>query len=720
MLAAVVATILVLVALQIFTATPLYRATATLQIDPENQKVLPYEEVDTSSSSGWYFEEYLWTQAEKLQSTSLGRRVTARLGLADHPAMRRKVRSGALTDAVAATRGALRSLLGGASEEPEPTAGEPPAPNLISGLEVETVRGTRLIRVSFDSPNAALSAQVANTVVEEFIEQHLESRFQATTRASEFLQRQLDELKVAVERSEEALLSYARANNIVNLGERETLERKRLSDLNDEFTRAESEMIARRARYEALRNAPAELLAAQPDGDRIARVASRLSEAELQLAGMSGHYGPEWPAVKRLRLEIAELREQLESERRAAIGSAQRDYQVARERYRKLLEAETAQRRLVEALNEASIQYNILKRESDTNKELYEGLLQRLKEAGVAAGLRSSNIRMADQAEVPTIVAYPKKARTLTLALVVGLLLGVGGAFLMEALDSTIKSAEDVSQYLDLPALGIVPRIVAAEADGGRPRLGRRRKGSPKPLLVFNTSRTQQGRAMEAYRSLRASILLSHSGTPPQTMLVTSALPGEGKSTTASNTAISLAQTGARTLIMDLDMRKSSLSELFGVPSEQGMSTYLTGNSDLSSQIRHTEYPDLYVVSAGPPAPNPPELIGAERMLTGLQLVREYFTYVVLDTPPCLEISDALLLSPRVDGVILVVRGGKTPRKAVRRAAEAFNRIGASLLGVLVNEVDAPRTPYGYYYDSYGRYYGDYVLGESDAAKKAV
>ncbi len=203
-------------------------------------------------------------------------------------------------------------------------------------------------------------------------------------------------------------------------------------------------------------------------------------------------------------------------------------------------------------------------------------------------------------------------------------------------------------------------------------------------------------------------------------MLVTSALPGEGKSTTASNTAISLAQTGARTLIMDLDMRKSSLSELFGVPSEQGMSTYLTGNSDLSSQIRHTEYPDLYVVSAGPPAPNPPELIGAERMLTGLQLVREYFTYVVLDTPPCLEISDALLLSPRVDGVILVVRGGKTPRKAVRRAAEAFNRIGASLLGVLVNEVDAPRTPYGYYYDSYGRYYGDYVLGESDAAKKAV
>jgi capsular exopolysaccharide synthesis family protein len=227
------------------------------------------------------------------------------------------------------------------------------------------------------------------------------------------------------------------------------------------------------------------------------------------------------------------------------------------------------------------------------------------------------------------------------------------------------------------------------------------------PRLIYDEGKLPHARALEAYRSLRTALLLSHSGKPPQTILVTSALPGEGKSTTAANTAIALAQTGARTLIVDLDMRKPSLDEAFGIAAEQGMSTFLSGMSDFSSQIRETGLPNLLMVPAGPRAPNPAELIGSKRMATGMQLMREYFTYVVIDSPPVLELSDAMVVSQYVDGVIVVARGGRTPRKAVQRASDQLLQVGAKLLGVLVNNVRPGQSGYNYY-GSMGSYYERY------------
>jgi capsular exopolysaccharide synthesis family protein len=207
----------------------------------------------------------------------------------------------------------------------------------------------------------------------------------------------------------------------------------------------------------------------------------------------------------------------------------------------------------------------------------------------------------------------------------------------------------------------------------------------------------QQARALEAYRSLRTALLLSHSGNPPQVILVTSALAGEGKSTNAANIAVALAQTGSRTLIVDLDLRQPKLAEAFGLAAEQGMSTYLSGNSDLSSQIHESGIPNLFLVPAGPRAPNPAELIGSQRMSTGVQLMREYFTYVVIDSPPVLELSDALIASPHADGVILVARGNSTPRKTVQRSANVLMQLGAKLLGILVNDVEVDLAEYGYH-----------------------
>ena len=574
--------------------------------------------------------------------------------------------------------------------------------------------------MSYTGPDPALAASIVNTLTEEFIEQHLEGKYDATTRASDFLRRQLEDLQIQVEQSEQELLDYARRNSILNLSERETIARKRLADLSDELTEAESELITRQARFEAAQSASESELPEALKTDAVRRLEDRLSKARSQLASYSSRFGPEWPTVKETRLEIEDLESQLAQERHGAITGARQEYEFASDRHEKLSAAASNQKLLVEDLNERSIQYNILKREVDSNKELYEGLLQRLKEAGVAAGLRSSNIRIADSAEPPRGASSPRRTRALTLALILGLFVGTGMVFLMDALDNTLKSSDDVTQHLGLPALGMVPSLGPKEKAHHRFRWP---FGEPppkgRPHLVESTESLQQARALEAYRSLRTALLLSHSGNPPQVILVTSALPGEGKSTTVANTAVALAQTGARTLIVDLDMRQPRLADSFGMSVEQGMSTFLSGISDISSQIYETGVENLFLVSAGPRAPNPAELISSDRMFTGMQLMREYFTYVVIDTPPVLELSDALAASPHADGVILVARGGKTPRKTVQRAADGLVQVGAKLFGVLLNDVDVDKSGYGYYHGyGYNRGYFDRYHRESESKQR--
>ena len=644
----------------------------------------------------------MWTQTENLQSHDTALRVVERLDLVDDESFNQPTSPGLLL--------AVRSALYKIARIPFAIGSEPGvdgdlgqdeaariASRLQGGIDAEPVRNTRLIEVSYLGPDPQLAASIVNTLSEEFIEENLEGKYDATNRASEFLRQQLEDLQIEVEKSEQELLAYARRNNIVNLSERETIARKRLSDLSDELTVAETDLITDQARFEAADRASLEEFPELLKSDAIRRLERQLSEARSELASFSSRYGPEWPAVKETRLEIEDLEGQLSAEKRRALAGSRQDFDLAQDRHEKLTQAVDKQRALVDELNESSIQYNILRREVDSNKELYDGLLQRLKEAGVSAGLRSSNMRIADTAKPPRSRSTPRRSRTLLLATILGLFVGTGAVFLLEALDNTLKSSEDVTQYLGLPALGVVPSL------GGGAKVGRSSLWSfgdssrkTRPHLVQSTEELHQARSLEAYRSLRTALLLSHSGNPPQVILVTSALPGEGKSTTVANIAVALAQTGSRTLIVDLDMREPKLADAFGVSAEQGMSTFLSGNSDVSSQIHETGIPNLFLVPAGPRAPNHAELIGSERMFTGMLLMREYFTYVVIDSPPVLELSDALSASPHADGVILVTRGGKTPRKTVQRAADSLIQVGAKLFGVLVNDVPIDKTSYGY------------------------
>jgi len=718
LLVAVAATVLLIAALQIFTATPIFKATSRLQIDPESANILPYQDVTADSENAWNLEPYIWTQAEKLQSRTLAQRVVEKLDLPSEPGFTQTVRRGILLDIVGLLRGAVSAVVSSARPEEDEESLYAEVARLQGNLQIRPLRNTRLLEVSFLSPDPALAAAVANTVAEEFIELHLEGKFDATIRATEFLRSQLDDLKIRVEESEEDLLAYAKAKGIVNLSDRETINRKKLVDLNDELTRVESEMIAQEARYQAAQRASLETFPGSLENEAIRATEARISEIRRELAAFSSRYGPEWPAVKEARSELSELQLQLAEEQRLAVASATSDYRVTSDRYAKLKALESTQRGLVDKLDEDSIQYNILKREVDTTKELYEGLLQRLKEAGVAAGLRSSNISVADLAAPPRSWYSPKKARSLALALVLGLFLGVGAVFLAEALDNTLKSSDDITEKLGLPALGVVPILhLAGEAETqakwfafGAQKVAE----TSRPVIAGSAENALRGRGWESYRSLRTALLLSHSGSPPQTIMVTSALPAEGKTTTASNLALAFAQTGARTALVGLDLRKPSVGDAFGLANAEGMSTFLSGNTDLSSLIQETEFDHLFVVPGGPSAPNPPELIGSELMLKALVLLRDYFTHIVFDCPPCLELSDALVLAPKVDGVVLVVKAGATPVEAVRKAGDQLQRVGGELLGVVLNQADERGSGYGY---GYGYGYGDHYDGYFDQQK---
>jgi capsular exopolysaccharide synthesis family protein len=355
-------------------------------------------------------------------------------------------------------------------------------------------------------------------------------------------------------------------------------------------------------------------------------------------------------------------------------------------------------RRRAMTMKEKAIQYNILKREADTNKELYKGLLQRMKEAGVSAGITASNIQILDRAESPTKPYKPNMRLNLLLATMIGLFFGVGMAFFFEYLDNTVKTPEDVEQLIRLPSFGMVPAI-------SHERRNRLERGDSYPveLVAFGAPKSILA---EAYRNIRTSILLSFSEKPPKKIAISSPNPAEGKTTTVINTAIALSQTGARVIIIDTDMRKPRIHQVFEKENGTGLSSFLSGNADLEAIIMKTEIPNLYYIPSGPIPPNPSELLGSNLFKIMMGSLGEQFDHMILDTPPLLGFADSVIVSTTVDGVILVVSGGKTPRQTLQRAKAVLLQVNAKILGVVINRVDIQRGEYGYYYYRYHYYYG--------------
>jgi capsular exopolysaccharide synthesis family protein len=701
---AVAATVLAVATLQVLTTTTLHRVAGTIQIDPEEPAGLPAADVAGAGyASRQAREEYVWTQAENLRNRELAERVVQRLGLPDSRTFNAPVKTGAFTDAAGAAYRALGRLFG--RHEPPPQAVGSAADRLLSALDVRVRQETRLVDIAFTSPDPELAAQVVAALFAEYIERHFESRHEATVKATEFMRKQLRDMKLKIEEAEAGVVRYAQENAIVNLNDRETVSLQKLRLLNEEMTHVESELAKHTAYFAVAEHATPDAFPPVLASDGIRDLEQRRGDIERRLAPLLSRHGPAWPAVEELQSELHAVDAQLVAAKGDAIEVAKRNYELALSRRRHLAAEVDQQRRAVEQLNEKSIQYKILDDEVNANKVLYENLLQRIEEASVSAGLRSSNIRVVDRADGSRATVTPRRPLVLGLALIVGLLLGLAAAVVTESWDTALKSDDEAVRYLGLPALGVIPELPRRRSprprSGGLPDADATRDAGLPPLVVQEGTEPVHRRAWEAYRLVRTSLLLSHVDTPPQVIAVTSAVQGEGKTTTSCNVALAFAQTGERTLLVDLDLRRLQLSRVFDVSREDGVSTALARKESFQDHVRSTSFPNLHVLPAGPPTPNPPEFIGAEALRAELTALRKLFRYVVIDTPPCLLFSDALAIAPDVDGVVLVLDARRTPREAVRRASEQLASVGAEVLGCIVNRADDRGASLGRDYDYY-------------------
>lgn len=606
---------------------------------------------------------------------------------------------------------------------------------LQGGLKVEPVREsrgglykeTRLIDISYQHGDPATAARITNAVADTFVRANLEKKNETNTTTSEFLSRRVAELQTQIRTDEEKLVSYAKNNQILSLDASQNTVVERLAGLNKQLLEAENDRKMAEAEYNAAKAPGAAGALAEASGKDIADTESKLADLKQKRAQLAVDATDEAPEMKEIDQQIAELQKHLAEMRSHNTNTLLTNLET---RYRQTLAREEALRKSFNqqksetvTQNEAAINYRILQQEIETNKGLLDSLLQRSKENDVVLAGRPNNISIVDYAITPDYPVGPARLRSVMLAFVLALALGIGLALFLEYLDDSIHSTDDVEKFLRLPALAVIP----AMGGGSRRRLlspaGALQKrngangGNPELLLKVN------GRSAlaESYRQLRTSVLLSTAGRAPRTLLITSSLPGEGKTTTAVNTAISLAQTDANVLIIDADMRRPRLRSIFDLPESEGLSSILSSEmtpQDMLNAIAKDPNTGLHVLTSGPIPPNPAELLGSDQMRKLIKVLSVPFTHIVIDSPPVSSFTDGVLIASMVDGVLLVVHGGKSSRGVVRRSRQLLLDVGAKLFGVVLNNVSVRSHDYYYYYQRY--YQQSYYKKDAESEPPAV
>jgi capsular exopolysaccharide synthesis family protein len=680
--------------------TPIYDATGRIAVNRENSLNLGFKDSDQGTIGD--YDDYfitLETQVGILQSDAIAFQVIKNLKLNNNPAF-------AGVAAKPRTEPPLNSLQVDAPFESSLLD------RFRSGLKLSLVPRTRIVEIHYSHPDPRLAAQIVNMVISTYIEQNFKTKFESTMQTSEWLSQQLADLALKVETSQEKLVRYEKEHNILGIDEKQNIVTSKLNELNKELTDAEGDRIQKESAYKLASAGDPEIFAKAESSIVLNQLRTQESDLRMKYAEATTQFGSSYPKVMQLGNQLKQVEESIQAEDKRIASRVQNEYLSALQREKLLSTALDVQKQEANQLNESAIEYNLLKRDAESNRQLYEGLLQKLKEAGVSAGLRSSNIRIVDLARVPTSPSAPNIPRNIVLGLALGLFGGVGLAFVLEHLDNTVRTPEEVQIISALPSLGIIPlskKLIAKNRKNGHPRLSLSSR-SPESadslgLIAFARPRSELA---ESYRALRTSILLSSLGSPPKVILVTSALPQEGKTTTSINLAIVLAQRGGRVLLVDADLRRPGIHKALGLRNTSGLSTLMTGGNGSEDAIVSTEIPYLFVLTAGPPPPQPAELLGSTLMKDYLGRWREEFAHIVIDTPPALSVTDAVSLSVEADSVLVVVRSGQTTKAALRRVRDLLSHVNARVTGVLVNAFDLHSgSSYYYQYDSkhYGRYY---------------
>ncbi len=686
---------------------PVYRARGLVEIQTENPDVPTLQELFQAENIS---DAYLETQYRILESENLARRViaqlklseTAEFGFSPSHSMENKQDEASASQVFA---------VAGRSSRPADIDNEV-LKKFQDRLDIEPLKRSRLVDISFESNDPKLAAQTVNTLADTYIQQSLEVRWDASQKASDWLSQQLSGMKVQLEKSEDELQEYARNNGLLFLetdkGTIENIVTQRLRELQEGLTKAQTDRYEKESLYNLLERGDFASLPGVIDNKLMQDLTERLAELERERARLSAIFYPDYPQVKEIQNQIDATQEVLSGERQRAAYAITNDYHAAAEREEMLQRAFREQQAQANVIAEKSVQYNILKREADTNKQLYVDLLEKLKETGVSTSLKAANIRVVDPAYPPKKPVRPRILLNLPLALIFGLAFGIGGAFLQEHLDNTFKTAEEIERFLHLAVLASVPAVQSPNGQGAihglyeRARILGKDKEKDRTSLAPRWSRIegngQNTDLAEAFHGLRTSVLLSTAKRPPKSLLVMSAQGREGKTTVATNLAISLAQLEERVLLIDADLRRPSVHSFFGVANSSGLVNYLTGNQDWRSLVYRPGPAGLDVLLCGPVPPNPADLLSSEYMRNLIRDASKEYKFVVLDSPPLLNLADSRILATLVDGVILVVGGGITPRDLVHRAYTSALDAGAHVLGATINFAD---TKTGYYSSAY-------------------
>ncbi len=684
-----------------FKMKPVYEASARVEVDKESQNVLPFQ---GGNSYDEYvdMEDYIATQTKILQSETLALQTIKSLDLTRYPEF-------------GGTPGELA---------PQPAGSERPAilGAFLGRLTVTRVPNSRLVEVTFAAEDPQLASLVVNTHVQNYLEQNFRSKYDATTQASGWLSSELEELRSKVEKSENARIAYERQNQIWQIDEKQDITTQKLAQLSNALTQSQTALAEKEALYRMASTGNLEALSSVRDNNFVQDLLKRSSDLDQQYADALNQYGPNFPKVERLAAQRKEVENNLEKARKVTVATIEQDYETARKHVQLLQEALDKQKQEANQESERLVQYHILQHDADSNKQLYDGLLQKLKEAGITAGLRASNIRVVDPALTPTSPSRPQKARNILLGFLVGLVGGIGLAIFREYLDNTVKSPDDVQTLTGLPSLAVVPSLPSS--NGHHNTLSRTEpSGVRTPRVELLAHSQPKSQISEAFRALRTSLLLSQAEHPPQIILVTSALPREGKTTAAINLAVTLAQLGDRTLLVDADLRKPGIRRALNftvAKKEVGLSSYLAGVCSLDEiTLPHPTIGNLTALTTGPVPPSPADLLSSYRMREAITELRRRYKFIVIDSPPIMAATDAVILSALADGVLLVVRSGSTPKEAFTRTRDLLAAVKCRLLGAVLNAVDSSAPDYYYSYRYYPYAYG-YEYGEHGDAKPKI
>ncbi|MDX6611495.1 MAG: polysaccharide biosynthesis transport protein [Blastocatellia bacterium] len=749
LIAGIAAIVTFLAAVHMARQADVYEARSRVQVDSESYSPA----LGASKGSTVYIEasiydpEYFNTQVQILTSPALLRRVVKMLDLEhnrnflDPPSPRagsiwqtlaRLAGMGGKEKIEQAEKSAMpsnekflaASAASGSASETEEVNHYAPLVNALQGmLAVDQVRKTRLIEIRCTHGDPQMAAKLVNAVADAFAYWNMEIRTQTNSTTGTYLQRRIAELQSQIRTGEEQLVNYSQNHQILSLDASQNTVVDRLSGLNRQLLEAENDRKLAESTYRTSQAPGAAEALAEVGDKQLGESQSRLNELKQKRSQLLLEATEESPEVKDVSRQIEVLEKQIQDSRGHAklvlTTNLETRYRQALAREDALRQSFNKQRAETVTQNEAAINYRILQQEIETNKNLLEGLLQRSKENDVTMAGTPNNIHVVDYAPVPKGAIGPARRQAVMMALMLSVVFGVGLALFLEYLDDSINTPRDVERLLRLPAVAVIPMAGVSTTRRFLPKtkaLQRRNGDGLAPELLMN-GEVHSAHA-EVYRQLRTSVLLSTAGRAPRTLLVTSSVPAEGKTTTVINMATVLAQTGAKVLIIDADMRRPRLHVVFQMDNADGLSTLLSSEmseATMLDKVQQYQDTEIYLLSSGPIPPNPAELIGSPQMPQLLAIAEKSFKYVIIDSPPISSFTDGVLISSLVDGVLMVVHGGKTSRQVARHTRQMLQEIGARIIGVVLNKIDLRSQDHHYYRQYYrGDYYSHYGPGPND------